>query len=169
MSVSKESRAQQTWDGLIQKRKRVDILLEGQEVATKNETKNEARAALLIDGDPTLERKERKVFQAQTQTLAGRHAKDHPDSDNAFASQGSESEAPPMDTTGQPRVHRNERRRSRSKVARHPQRGDQEDASQADGESPEDEGATRTRGKSSKWQGTGVANGRSTEHGRPSN
>ena len=166
---SKSSRTQQTWDGLIQKRKRVDILLEGQEIANKNEGSNKARAASLINGEPSLERKEIQAFKAKTRKLAEDHARNHPASDYAFASEGSESDE--SHTLPQARTRREEKNGSRPQAARHTPREDREAVSEADGTtSGDDEAISKqrkgVRGKSPKHQVLAVANGRWTKGAR---
>jgi len=151
MNASKDPRTQQMWDGLIQQRKRIDILVEGQMVADYNEAQNQARAASLVNADRILEAKERKAFKKGTETLVKDHARRNPDSEHVFASEGSESDTPPSDALAQSRTAHNKRRRSDPRAARHIRREDQEYTSPTGAESSEEEGVARNeRGPKSR-------------------
>lgn len=158
MNMPKDTRAQQTWVGLIQKRKRIDVLAKGQRVADNNEAQNQAKAASLVNADRSLEAKERKAFKKGTETLVKDHARRHPDSEHVFASEGSESDAPSSDTPAQSRTPPNGKRRSNPSVARHVQREDQEYTSQTGAESSGEEGVARNeRGTKSRSHKTASA------------
>jgi hypothetical protein len=148
MNMSKDTRAQQTWDGLIQKRKRIDVLVEGQKFADINEAQNQAKAASLVKADRSLEAKERKAFKKGTETLVQDHARRHPDSEHVFASEGFESDTP----------HHDKKRRSDPRAARHIRREDQEYTSQTGAESSEEEGVARNqRGTKRRSHKTAIA------------
>ena len=151
MNASKDTRTQQTWDSLIQQRKRIDILVEGQMVADSNEAQNQARAASIINADRSLEAKERKAFKKRTETLVKDHARRNPDSEHVFASEGSESDTPRSDTLAQSRTAHDRKRRSDPRAVRHIRREDQEYTSQTGAESSEEEGVARNeRGPKSR-------------------
>jgi hypothetical protein len=158
MNMSKDTRAQQTWDGLIQKRKRIDVLVEGQKFADINEAQNQAKAASLVKADRSLEAKERKAFKKGTETLVQDHARRHPDSEHVFASEGFESDTPPSETPAQSRTAHDKKRRSDPRAARHIRREDQEYTSQTGAESSEEEGVARNqRGTKSRSHKTAIA------------
>lgn len=167
MNVSEDTRMQQTWDGLIQKRKRIDVLAKGQTIADNNEAQNQAKAASLVNADRSLEAKERKAFKKGTETLVRDHARRNPDSEHVFASEGSESDTPPSDTLAQSPTAHDKQRRSDPRAARHIRREDQEYTSQTGAESSEEEGVARneggTKSRSTRQQALGVADVRWTE------
>jgi hypothetical protein len=156
--VSQGTRTQQTWDGLIQKRKCIDVLVKGQKIADNNEAQNQAKATSLVNADRSLEAKERQAFKKGTETLVKDHARRHPDSEHVFASEGSESDIPPSDTPAQSRTTHDKKRRSDPRAARHIRREDQEYTSQTGAESSEEEGVARNqRGTKSRSHKTAIA------------